>query len=165
MKIRIADIVQESFVDGPGIRFTIFAQGCSHKCKGCQNPKTHDYNAGRLVEVSDIIQLIESDPLIDGVSFSGGEPFDQALSFWELACKIKEKGLSIIVWSGYTYEQILQRPDMYQLLSVIDYLVDGEFQIDKRSLNLKWKGSYNQRLIDVQRSLEEARVVELEDIN
>jgi len=165
MSIRIAGIVKESTVDGPGIRYVIFAQGCHHGCKGCQNPHTWDYNGGKDIEIEDILKDISKDPLIDGVSFSGGECFDQPKSFCELAKKIKEKySFTIIAWSGYLYEELISDKDKKEMLEQIDYLVDGPFEIGKKDLLLKWRGSSNQRLIDVKASLRKNRVVEVEDI-
>lgn len=163
MKLRLYGIVDESFVDGPGIRLTVFAQGCNKGCPYCQNKASWDYNGGTLFEIDEIIKRIDSNPLLDGVSFSGGEPFDQAVGFAELAKRIHNKGFKIITWSGYTYEEIFANPVRSILLRQIDFLVDGRFDIKKKSLNLKWRGSTNQRLIDVKRSLTEKKIVEVDD--
>lgn len=161
--MRVAGIISESYVDGPGIRLVIFAQGCQRHCLHCQNPQSWDYNGGTEMEISTIISKIEEDPLIDGVSFSGGECFDQPEAFRDLAIAIKEKfGFKIWAWSGYLYEELLEDEKKFEMLKKIDYLIDGPFEIDKRTLKLKWRGSTNQRLIDVQKSLAENKVVELE---
>ncbi|MBE6872921.1 anaerobic ribonucleoside-triphosphate reductase activating protein [Ruminococcus sp.] len=167
MEIRIAGLAEESIVDGPGFRYTIFTQGCPHNCKGCHNPQTHDPNGGRLDDTDRIFEQIIKDPLLDGVTFSGGEPFCQCKPLVCLAKKIRsfnERKLGIISYTGYTFEQLMKRsetdPDCKELLSLLDYLVDGRYEEDKRSLELKFRGSSNQRFIDVQRSLKEGRAVE-----
>ena len=164
MNLRLSGIIQESFVDGPGIRCTIFAQGCNRHCPGCQNPQTQDYNGGKLFSVEEILNTISKDPLLDGVSFSGGECFDQPEGFAELADRIKEKyKFKICAWSGYLYEELIISPKKKKLLEKIDYLVDGPFILSKKTLNLKWRGSSNQRLIDVKESLKYNKIIEIED--
>jgi len=170
MEIRIAGLAEESIVDGPGIRFTVFTQGCTHHCKGCQNPQTHDFEGGMIDDTDRIFDMIIKDPLLDGVTFSGGEPFCQCSALLSLAEKIrgfKERRLNIISYTGYTFEQLMERgktePDCKALLEMLDYLVDGRFEEEKRSLELKFRGSSNQRFIDVQRSLKEGKAVEVDD--
>lgn len=167
MEIRIAGLVEESIVDGPGFRYAVFTQGCPHNCKGCHNPQTHDFSGGRLDDTERIFGRIISDPLLDGVTFSGGEPFCQCRPLLDLARRIrgyKERRLGLMSYTGFTFEQLAERskndPDCKELLSLLDYLVDGRYEEDKRSLELKFRGSSNQRFIDVQRSLEEGRVIE-----
>lgn len=163
--MRIAGIISESYVDGPGIRLVIFAQGCSRHCAQCQNPHTWDYSGGYEIAVDDIFNKIEADPLIDGVSFSGGECFDQPEAFGELAKVIKDRyGFKIWAWSGYLFEELEADSKKFEMLKNIDYLADGRFEVDKKSPALKWRGSSNQRLIDVQESLKTGKVVEVEDI-
>lgn len=161
--LRIAGIVAESFVDGPGIRFSIFTQGCKHHCLECHNPQTHDFNGGHLISLAEILSMIEENPLLDGVTFSGGDPMEQAATLVPLAREIKERGLNLVVFTGYTYEYIVahqeQRPDCMELLTFADILVDGPFVLAQRSLSLKFRGSKNQRLIDVQSSLTQGRAV------
>ena len=163
MLIRLAGLVPESYVDGPGIRFTVFVQGCPHHCKGCHNPETHDFNGGRLADVDKIFGKIISDPLIKGVTFSGGEPFCQPEPLNYLAGLLKEKGYHVMSYSGYTFEELLKMSEenscVKYLLEKLDILVDGRFELSQRSLELKFKGSRNQRLIDVPKSLKEGRVV------
>lgn len=163
MLIRLAGLVPESYVDGPGIRFTVFVQGCPHHCKGCHNPETHDFNGGRLADVDKIFGKIIRDPLIKGVTFSGGEPFCQPEPLNYLAGLLKEKGYHVMSYSGYTFEELLEmsekNSDVKGLLEKLDILVDGRFELSQRSLELKFKGSRNQRLIDVPKSLKEGRVV------
>ena len=169
MEIRIAGLAEESIVDGPGFRYTVFTQGCPHNCKGCHNPQTHDFKGGRIDDTDRIFEDIIKDPLLDGVTFSGGEPFCQCAALSALARKLrsfKDRKFNIMSYSGYTYEQLIERcktePDCKALLEQLDYLVDGRFEEDKRSLELKFRGSSNQRFIDVQRSLKEGRAVEID---
>ena len=163
MLIKLAGIVPESYVDGPGIRFTVFVQGCPHHCKGCHNPETHDFNGGRLADVDKIFGKITKDPLIKGVTFSGGEPFCQPEPLNYLAGLLKKKCYHVMSYSGYTFEELLkmseENSDIKGLLEKLDILVDGRFELSQRSLDLKFKGSRNQRLIDVPKSLKEGRVV------
>lgn len=168
MKIKIAGLISESIVDGPGIRFTIFTQGCPHNCEGCHNPETHDYNGGRWEDTDNIFEMIKKDPILDGVTFSGGDPFCQCKPLAELAQKIhshKEFKMNVMAYTGYTYEYLVSHANedngFMELLKNLDYLVDGPFVLSKRSLELKFMGSSNQRYIDVQKSLEQGKVVEL----
>lgn len=156
-KINIAGIVRESIVDGPGYRFCIFVQGCPHHCEGCHNPKTHDFNGGKTVSVERLFEEIKKGRLLRGVTFSGGEPFCQPEALCELARLIKTTDLDIIVYSGYTFEELLEmscnNPKIFELLSLCDYLIDGRFILKERSLSLRWRGSKNQRIIDLKTSL------------
>jgi anaerobic ribonucleoside-triphosphate reductase activating protein len=162
-RLRIAGIEPESFVDGPGIRMTIFTQGCHHNCPGCQNPQTHDFNGGHFIEIDEILEMIEENPLLDGITFSGGDPMDQAAALIPLAREIKERGMNLVIFTGYTYERLMDlahdRPDMFELLTFADILIDGPFIMAKKSLEIKFRGSTNQRIIDVQQSLVEGHVV------
>ena len=155
--LRIAGIIKESIVDGPGIRLVVFSQGCKHNCKGCHNPETHSFTGGRLINIEDILEMVKDNPLLDGITFSGGEPLEQAESFAVLGEKIKEMGLNVITYTGYTYEKIIEsfydRPDWERLMRCTDILIDGPFEIDKKSLMLKFRGSSNQRIIDVKDSI------------
>ena len=165
MSLQIAGIVKESTVDGPGIRLVVFVQGCDKCCPHCQNKHTWNYDGGKKMDIEEILKEIENDHLIDGVSFSGGEPFDQPIELAKLAIKVHDKGLKIITWSGYTYEEIMSKPERTILLQNIDYLVDGRYVEEKKNLLLKWRGSSNQRLIDVQESLRQNHVVVVEDFS
>lgn len=162
-RLRIAGIEPESFVDGPGIRMTIFTQGCHHNCPGCQNPQTHDFAGGHFIEIDEILSMIEENPLLDGVTFSGGDPMDQAAALVPLAREIKERGYNLVIFTGYTYENIMklvpEKPELLELLSFADMLVDGPFIMVRKSLELKFRGSTNQRLIDVQQSLSAGHVI------
>jgi len=161
--IRLFGEVQESITDGPGIRYAIFTQGCPHYCVGCHNPESHSFTDGYLVEADDIIRRIRRNPLLDGITLSGGEPFMQADELWKVAKAAQEAGLSVITFSGYTFEELLEhatgRKGYTELLSYTDILIDGKFEIEHKSLDLRFRGSTNQRAIDVQKSLEEGRIV------
>ena len=156
-KLRIAGIVPESVVDGPGFRYTVFTQGCRHNCNGCHNPQTHDFNGGYLVDTDDLFSEMMEDPLIKGMTFSGGDPFEQPAPLAELAEKAHAAGKDIIVYSGYTFEQLRERaksdPATDALLRQTDVLIDGPFILEQLNLELKFRGSDNQRVIDVQKSL------------
>ncbi|SEF97074.1 anaerobic ribonucleoside-triphosphate reductase activating protein [Caloramator fervidus] len=159
MKIRIAGIEKESFVDGPGIRYAIFAQGCSHNCKGCHNPSTHDFNKGVLMDVEDIYNDILKRRFIDGVTFTGGDPFFQAEAFSYLANMLKKHNYHIIAYSGFYFDDLIKEDKYLNLLKNIDILIDGPFILKERDLKLKFRGSRNQRIIDVKRSLELNKVI------
>jgi anaerobic ribonucleoside-triphosphate reductase activating protein len=151
MQIRIAGIERNSVVDGPGIRYTIFAQGCKHKCEGCQNLHTHDFDGGELMDIERITAEIKSDPLIQGVTFSGGEPFEQIEAFTALAEKLK--GYNIICYTGYTFEELKDSESARNLLSKINTLVDGKFEKDLSNPHLQFMGSENQRVLHTEWSL------------
>ena len=164
--LRLAGIIRESIVDGPGIRFVVFCQGCPHDCLGCHNPESHDFNAGQEITIDKIITEIKKNPLLKGVTFSGGEPMCQAKAFAALARKVKDLGLNLTVFSGYTYEELLAKEDedINELLSLTDLLIDGRY-IDKlRDLTLKFRGSSNQRLIDMNKTREKGEIVLREDL-
>lgn len=152
-QLRIAGIEEESIVDGPGIRMVIFTQGCNHNCIGCHNPETHSFDGGKLIDIEDIINMVKENSLLDGITLSGGEPFEQALECSILARKIKELGLNVVTYTGYTFEEILVKKDLRQLLLQTDILIDGKFDISEKSLMLQFRGSKNQRIIDVKKYL------------
>lgn len=149
--LRISGTVSESIVDGKGFRYVIFTQGCPHHCPGCHNPQTHDFTGGKVVDTEQFLQEIKENPLLKGVTFSGGEPFCQPAPLAELAEKIHALGLDVTVYTGYTYEQLTAMPDaaVHALLAQTDVLVDGPFRIEKRDLTLHFRGSANQRVIDL----------------
>lgn len=161
--LRLAGVVKESIVDGPGIRFTVFVQGCPHHCYGCHNAQTHDFSGGYDCDTDRVIEEIEKNPLLSGVTFSGGEPFCQAKALAELAKEIKSRGYNLITYSGYTFEQICHdsetHPERMELLKLCDYLIDGKFVMEKKDLTLHFRGSSNQRIIDVAKSLEAKKAV------
>lgn len=166
--LRIAGIVKESIVDGPGIRFVVFAQGCKHNCPGCHNPGTHSFDGGVLTSIDTLLESVQKNPLLDGVTLSGGEPFEQAEGFSEFASRIHKLKMNVITYTGFTYEEIVKdmdkRPGWRALLDETDLLVDGRFELDKRNLMLKFRGSENQRIIDVKRTKAEKKIV-LADLN
>lgn len=161
--MRIAGTMQDSIVDGPGFRFVLFTQGCYHNCEGCHNPQTHDVNGGNEMTTDEIIKKIASNPLTDGVTFSGGEPFLQAADCAIIAKAAREMGLNIWAYSGYTFEQLfeLSKKDegIREMLSLTDVLVDGKFVLAEKSYDVAWRGSKNQRLINVPESLKAGKAV------
>lgn len=159
MDIRIAGIVKESFVDGPGVRYVIFAQGCSHGCKGCHNPDTHDFNGGTMESLDEIFADICSSKYIDGITLSGGDPFFQCEGFASLTKKLKEQNYNIMAYTGFVFEDIVGNKKMRQLLDNIDILIDGPFVEEKLTYTLPFRGSSNQRAIDVQNSLKNGYAV------
>ncbi len=145
--LRISGLVEESIVDGPGIRLTVFTQGCRHKCKGCHNPQTHDYNGGKDISIDEILRIVKENPLLDGITISGGEPFDQPQACTKLAKTVKNMGLNVVIYTGYKYEELLSSKIHRALLEQADILIDGKFEIDKKDLTLPFRGSSNQRII------------------
>lgn len=165
IKLRTYGKVNDSIVDGPGLRYTIFTQGCLHQCDGCHNPKSHDIHGGYLENIHTFIEEIESNPLLDGVTISGGEPFLQPLPLIELLTVLKQKDIHIMIYSGYTFEEILALGiNERKLLSLCDILVDGKFNKELKSLSLIYMGSSNQRIINVQQSLKMSQII-IQDIN
>lgn len=165
-ELRIAGIEPESFVDGPGIRFVVFTQGCSHHCPGCQNPETHDFGGGRIESPETLLAMVDANPLLSGVTLSGGDPMEQAVQLMPFVRGVKQRGLNLVVFTGYRYEMIMSRcahPAMRELLTFADILVDGPYVKELRDVGLTFRGSSNQRLIDVTKSLVEGRPV-LHDI-
>lgn len=166
--INVAGLVDDSFVDGDGIRFTIFEQGCTHNCKGCHNPETHKFVDKKLYTVDELFNKITENPLLDGVTFSGGDPFFQAKENIELISKIKEKtDLTVWAYTGYTWEEFFnyelfkEQPKlkspinqyMIDMLKLCDVIVDGKYDENCKTLDCTYVGSSNQRIINVQNSL------------
>ena len=150
----LAGLVNDSIVDGPGIRMTVFAQGCPHHCHGCHNPETWAFGCGTPMEEERIPEIVRTNPLCRGVTFSGGEPFAQAEGFAKLGRLLKQAGYEVASYSGYTFEQLLDGTDAQrELLGTIDVLIDGPFLLSQRSLEIPFRGSKNQRIIDVPKSL------------
>ena len=151
--IRLAGIVRESIVDGPGIRFVVFTQGCPHHCEGCHNPETHDFTGGYDCRTGKLLAEIDKNPLLRGVTISGGEPFCQPEALLELLRAVKQRGLNLMVYTGYLYETLLEmareRPAIGEMLLLTDLLVDGPFLLKERDLTLRFRGSRNQRIIDL----------------
>lgn len=156
-KVRLSGIAYESLVNGPGLRRVFFAQGCKHNCKGCFNPETHDFEGGEEFNIDSLIDDVKSNPMLKGITFSGGDPLEQGESFAYMAKKFKEIGLNIWVFTGYKFEYILENLNKIagwrELIENIDVLVDGRFEETLKNDNLKFKGSSNQRIIDVKNSL------------
>lgn len=161
MDIRIAGTINDSIVDGPGLRFTVFTQGCFHNCPGCHNPETHDPMGGTVQDTDELVRRLDRNPLLSGLTLSGGEPFMQSAPCLALAQGAHQRHLNVWTYTGYTWEQLLQAndPEQMALLRETDVLVDGLFLINERSLELKYCGSRNQRLIDVQKSFQSGSVV------
>ena len=159
--MKIYGLVQDSIVDGPGFRFVCFTQGCPHHCPGCHNPDSHDPSIGTEMTTDEIIAQMLSNPLTDGLTLSGGEPFTQAEDCLTLAHAAHAKGLKVWSYSGWTFEHLLHSGTAAQksLLRELDVLVDGPFLLEERSLTLNWRGSRNQRVIDVQATLSKGEIV------
>lgn len=162
MEIRLFGEANDSIVDGPGLRYTIFTQGCYHNCLGCHNPKSHSIDGGYLKDINEIIADIDENLLLDGITLSGGEPMLQIEPLIEICKTVKQRGLNIVIYSGFTFEQIIKDSKMRSLLELCDMLIDGKFDQDKKSLSLLYRGSSNQRLVNIQKSLKEQKVIEYE---
>lgn len=157
MQIRIAGLVPESYVDGDGIRFAIFMQGCLRNCEGCHNPDTHALDGGRLIDTDEIITAVKKNPLLDGITLTGGEPFLQIDAANELARAAKNFGLSVWCYTGYTFEEL--PVDAASLLENVDVLIDGAFVESLRDLELQFRGSRNQRIIDLNKTRAQNKIV------
>lgn len=167
MKIRLASLIQaDSIVDGEGIRTVIWTQGCSHNCKGCHNLETHDFHAGYEIKVEEILKKLSHVKNQDGITLSGGDPFFQPEPCAEIAQYAKKHHMNIWCYTGFTFEELLvltkTKPMIKKLLEMIDVLIDGKFEEEKKSLNLYFRGSTNQRILDVVQSLALAKPVEIE---
>jgi anaerobic ribonucleoside-triphosphate reductase activating protein len=164
--IRLSGIAYESLVNGPGIRRVFFSQGCRHNCEGCFNPDTHDFSGGEERDMDELIDDVLKNPMIKGVTFSGGDPLERAEEFAYMAKKFKEKNLNIWSYTGYTFEYIINNLDKISgwrdLINNIDVLVDGKFEKDMMEDGLRFRGSINQRIIDVKKTLQENKICELE---
>lgn len=147
--LRIAGLQDESIVDGPGVRLVVFTQGCRHKCLGCHNPETHDFSKGYDIEIEAIINKLKENPLLDGITLSGGDPFEQAESCSILARRAKDLGFNVVAYTGYTYEKLLKNKKHSKLLEYVDILIDGKFEMDKIDLTLPFRGSSNQRILNI----------------
>ncbi|MHB1392297.1 MAG: anaerobic ribonucleoside-triphosphate reductase activating protein [Clostridia bacterium] len=161
MELRVAGIVKESVVDGPGFRYVIFAQGCTHGCKGCHNPDTHALDRGYGVDTDSLVEDIKQSRYIDGVTFSGGEPLLQAEAFIHIAEKLKESNINIVCYTGFTFEELVESKDecCIKLLGLTDMLIDGPYMEELKDISLTYRGSTNQRIIDVKSSIREKKVV------
>ena len=160
MKIRTFGLVNDSIVDGPGLRLAVFTQGCPHHCPGCHNPESHAFESGEVRDTDDILAIARDNILLDGVTLSGGEPFAQAEACAEIARGAHEIGLNVWCYSGYTFEALLNgEPAWRTLLENIDVLVDSPFILAQRTLEARFRGSSNQRIIDVPASLAAGKAV------
>ena len=158
--LNLAGIAGDSIVDGPGIRTTVFGQGCPHHCPGCHNPETWEFGCGTEVPVEAVVETVKANPLCRGVTFSGGEPFAQAGEFAKLGRLLKAAGYEVASYSGYTFEQLLQGTmEQKELLETVDVLIDGPFVQSERSLELNFRGSRNQRILNVKASLAAGQAV------
>ncbi|MBQ8160308.1 MAG: anaerobic ribonucleoside-triphosphate reductase activating protein [Clostridia bacterium] len=159
--IRMAGITRDSIVDGPGIRTTFYVQGCPHHCPGCHNPETWDFAGGTEKSAEELFELVHHNPLCRGVTLSGGEPFAQAKALLPLVSMLKEHGCEVASYTGYTFEELLEGTDAQRaLLSALDVLIDGPFLLAERSLDLNFRGSRNQRVLNVQESLRLGKATE-----
>ncbi|MGL5642111.1 MAG: anaerobic ribonucleoside-triphosphate reductase activating protein [Paraclostridium sp.] len=160
MRIRLASpITFDSIVDGPGLRMVLWTQGCNHNCKGCHNPQTHDIDGGYIEDSDNIIKQIQNLKLHRGITLSGGEPFMQGEALVGVAKACKENKLDVWAYTGYTFEELIDKknPSYFNnlnLLRNIDVLVDGKFIEAKKDISLKFRGSSNQRIIDVEKTLD-----------
>jgi len=160
MKIRLAsDLQSDSIVDGEGIRTVIWTQGCSHNCPGCHNPATHDFKGGFLTDTDEINKELSLLKAQTGITFSGGDPLFQVEACTEIAKHAKKNGMNVWCYTGFTFEELINSKKNIEFLKYVDVLVDGKFIMAERSLNVDFRGSRNQRIIDVPASLEESRVV------
>ena len=160
MEIRIFGTVEDSIVDGPGIRYSVFTQGCPHHCPGCHNPESHAFDAGEVRDTAELVEVMGRNPLLDGITLSGGEPMCQPDACRELAEAAHALRMNVWCYTGYTWEQLHQEndPARMALLHAVDVLVDGPFLLAERSLELKFCGSRNQRLIDMNRTRETGEI-------
>lgn len=158
-KLSILEIIEDTTVDGPGFRTSVYAAGCPNACPGCHNPQSWNIENGRLMATQEILDIILADPFAD-VTFTGGDPMFQPIEFAELAKAIREHcDKNIWCYTGFLFENILRNDAQRTLLELVDVLVDGPFVQSLRDESLLFRGSSNQRLIDVKRSIEEGRVV------
>lgn len=159
--LRIAGTVRDSIVDGPGIRYVIFTQGCPHHCPGCHNPQTHDFAGGQNADVEKIISEILGNPVLNGVTFSGGEPFCQAEALVPMAELMKENGKHLMIYTGYLLERLqkMENKGVKRLLELADIIVDGPFILEKKNLTLSFRGSENQRVIDMVKTRKSGEIV------
>lgn len=158
--IVLAGIAFDSIVDGPGIRTAFFAQGCTHHCPGCHNPETWAFSGGQVYDEEELFALVKKNPICHGVTFSGGEPFDQAEGFFRFADLLKSRGYEVASYTGYTFEELLLGTEGQKaLLRSLDVLIDGPFLLAERSLDLFFRGSRNQRILNVPQSLQTGSAV------
>lgn len=164
--IRLSGIAYESLVNGPGMRRVFFSQGCKHNCKGCFNPDTHSFDGGEEKNMDELIKDVLRNPMIKGVTFSGGDPFERAEEFSYMAKKFRENNINVWSYTGYMFEDIMSNLDIRngwkELINNIDVLVDGRFEEDEKEEGLKFRGSSNQRIIDIPKSIKSNKIVILD---
>lgn len=162
--LRLAGVIRESIVDGPGIRFVVFTQGCPHHCPGCHNPDTHDPNGGYDSEIDRLVVEFQKNPLLKGITLSGGDPFAQAKGCAALAKRIHALHKDVVCFTGYTFERLLDGADdrngWRELLEQTDLLIDGPFLLAEKTMMLPFRGSKNQRILDAKASLQKGEAIE-----
>lgn len=167
-EIRIFGVANDSIVDGPGLRYSIYTQGCSHHCKGCHNRESWSFDGGQVTTIGKIIDDIKKNKLVNDVTLSGGDPFDQPKPVASLVRQLKNNGYHLWAYSGYTFDELKSKAeadaDIKTILDNIDVLVDGPFEEDKKSLSLKWRGSTNQRIIDVIKTRKKGKITLYEEV-
>lgn len=158
--LRLSGLVSDSIVDGPGLRLAVFTQGCPHGCPGCHNPQSHDPAGGYDMDIAEIVEKVKKNPLLAGITLTGGEPLLQAEACLALV-RLLPPGLNVWLYSGWTYDEIMEKGDAQQsaLVQACDVMVDGRFLLAERSLSLRYCGSRNQRLVDIKKTLAEGRVI------
>lgn len=158
--IRVIDIVPGTSVDGPGLRTSIYVAGCRHRCAGCHNPQTWDFAQGVEMTVSDIMEVIEENGF--NVTLTGGDPLYSLPAITPLVIAVAKAGYTIWLYTGFTYSRLLELPGIEKILPYMEAIVDGPFEADKRDVSLHFRGSSNQRIIDVKKSLASGEVVTFE---
>jgi len=161
--LRLSGLTHESLVDGPGLRYVIFTQGCPHRCPNCHNPTSWDMDTGKEFTVKEIIRMLKKQKKIQGVTFSGGEPFLQAAELSQIALAAHQLGLDVVTYSGFTYEELIEQGkndiNITALLSASDLLIDGKYIDAKRDSSLPFRGSSNQRIIKIPETQKTGKIV------
>jgi len=161
--LRLSGLTSESLVDGPGLRYVIFTQGCPHRCPNCHNPTSWDMDTGKEFTVKEIIRILKKQKKIQGVTFSGGEPFLQAAGLTQIALAAHQLGLDVVTYSGFTYEELIEQGkddiNITALLSASDLLIDGKYIDAKRNTSLPFRGSSNQRIIKIPETQKTGKIV------
>lgn len=164
-KIRLAGLVNDSIVDGPGLRLAIFTQGCAHHCPECHNAHTHDFAGGYEEDIDQIVKMALTNPLLSGITLTGGDPFYQVDACLELVYKLSGRGLNLLAYTGFTWEQLEEmrktNENLNRLLHELDVIIDGPYQKEERDLSLRFRGSKNQRIIDVKQTINQHHLVTL----
>jgi anaerobic ribonucleoside-triphosphate reductase activating protein len=162
--LTIGGIESESIVDGPGFRYVVFVQGCCFSCEGCHNAQLQSFKGGKIITLEEVLCAIKENPLLSGLTLSGGEPFTQAAACANLAREVHALGLTVMTYTGHTWEELTSSPqsDWAALVQETDILVDGPFIKELKNIGLTFRGSSNQRLIDVKKSLAARKVIEIE---